>query len=470
MSNQFSNSKSQKIFFITLGCRLNQAESLSLKEEALKRGFVVVRDEKEADILIVNSCSVTDKAQRDTEKTLKSLSQKYPSKKLVVTGCGARDEHKKYAVVVKNEEKGDLFSLLSSSGLTRGSRRNKESNWIPASTGMTVGGGRTRLMVKVQDGCNNFCSYCIVPYLRGREQSRSTTDIIKELKEAEKRGYKEIVLCGVNIGKYSYSLSSSGLTRGSTMNIDSRRSLSAGEIPAFAGMTKEGGNDGFRLSDLVRGILKNANFPRIRLSSINPDDFSDDLVALWSQNDRLMPHFHISLQSGSDTVLRRMGRKYNTKQYSDLVAKLRKSIKDVQITTDVIVGFPGETDKEFAETINFVKKMNFLKVHVFRYSPRFGTLAAKMPDQISEKTKKERAVKLQKLESEIRQKILKKYIGEETEVLFEAIPPSSPRRRGPIYSGFTPNYIKVFKKSQKDLTNEIEKVKIKDSDSNALIA
>ena len=203
---------------------------------------------------------------------------------------------------------------------------------------------------------------------------------------------------------------------------------------------------------------------------------------MWVKNDRLCPHFHISLQSGSDNVLKRMGRKYNTKQYVGLAAKLRQKIKDVQITTDIIVGFPGETKAEFEETVGFVKKMKFLKVHVFRYSPREGTKAAKMEDQISEKVKKERAVKLQKLESEIRQKILKNYIGKELEVLFEQGRPllaprsigevgsSSGSTRGSIYFGFTTNYIKVLKKSDKKLTNQIVKVKISGLQEGQLLA
>ncbi|RJO61738.1 tRNA (N(6)-L-threonylcarbamoyladenosine(37)-C(2))-methylthiotransferase MtaB [candidate division WS5 bacterium] len=443
-----------KIFFITLGCRLNQAETEVLRIEASSKGFQLAKDEKSADIFIINSCSVTDKAQRDTEKLLKKLSGKYPGKELVITGCGARDEHKKYAVVVKNEEKGDLFSIFTNipschSEWSEAEPRNPlKNNCIQdrerdssALVGMTRG-SRTRLMVKVQDGCNNFCSYCSVPYLRGREKSRKTEDIIKELQEAEKRGYKEVILCGVNIGRYS-CLTRLNPVQGSTLQSKTLQSKK------------------MNLVGLIQLILSETDIPRIRLSSINPDDFSDDLVDLWAKNDRLCPHFHISLQSGSDAVLKRMGRRYDTRQYSKLIAKLRKKIPEVQITTDIIVGFPGETQSEFQETVNFVKKTGFLKVHVFRYSPREGTRAAKMPDQISEKIKKERAIKLQKLEAEIRQEILRDYIGKEAEVLFE-------QGKNGHYSGFTSNYIKVLKKSQKDLTNQIIKLKIKAQDRDYL--
>ncbi len=400
--------KAKSIFFATLGCRLNQAETDILKTNAISQGFRLAINESETDIFVLNSCSVTNKAQGDTEKILKKINSKYPQKEVIITGCGAKKEYEKYGRVVLNSEKQNLFDGIKNIG--------KEQN---------IYSQRTRLMYKVQDGCNNFCSYCIVPYLRGREHSLEAEKIMRELKTAEKSGIKEVVLCGVNIGKYDYK--------------------------------------GTKLAGLIENILKNTAFLRIRLSSINPDDFSDDLVALWAQNDRLCPHFHISLQSGSDSVLTHMGRKYNTKQYSSLISKLRKAIPEVQITTDIIVGFPGETEEELTETIKFVEKIQLLKVHVFRYSPREGTRAAKMDGQISEKVKKERAVKLQKLEARIRQRILKSCIGEEVEVLFE-------QKKNGHYSGFTPNYIKVIKKSQKDITNQIVRVKIKGTEENEIIA
>ncbi len=420
------------VFFITLGCRLNQAETNMLKNNALERGFRIAQSESTADIFIINSCSVTDKAQRETNKLLKNLTAKYPEKKAVITGCGAHDEHKKYAFVVSNEDKNRLFSLLSQQStkrclkpFSRHSEQSEESQRsfvVPPQDDEIC--GRTRLMVKVQEGCNNFCAYCIVPYLRGREYSYEPERIISDLKKAEEDGYNEIVLCGVNVGKYEYH--------------------------------------DVKLAGLIQEILVRTEIPRIRLSSINPDDFSDDLIDLWVKNDRLCPHFHISLQSGSNSVLKRMGRRYNTKQYAELVAKIRKRVPDVQITTDVIVGFPGETEGEFAETVAFVKKIKFLKVHVFRYSPREGTRAADMDGQISEKIKKERAVKLQKIESDVRQRTLLNYISKEVEVLFE-------QEKNGYYSGFTKNYIKVLKASKKDLTNQITKVTIKALDENLVV-
>ncbi|MEK7447840.1 MAG: radical SAM protein [Patescibacteria group bacterium] len=461
------NRNKQRIFFATLGCRLNQAETEKLRTDALRRGFRIETKENEADIFVLNSCSVTDKAQKDTNKILKRLSSKYPDKERIITGCGARDEHKKYAVVVKNNEKENLFchlerneieprNPLKNVGNTIGER--DFSAFAPMAIGESVemtDNGRTRLMYKVQDGCNNRCSYCIVSYLRGRERSLEVNEIISELQAAQKRGFKEVVLCGVNVGKYHHTPSVIPV-------IDSEVSLIAQTRRAEAGIQSSRHPErnvvkpkDLNLASLIEKILKHTTFERIRLSSINPDDFSDDLIHLWAQNDRLCPHCHISLQSGSDTVLARMGRKYNTKQYSELVAKLRNKIPDVTITTDIIVGFPGETEEEFTETMKFVKKMNFLKIHVFRYSKREGTRAATMEGQIPEKTKKERAVKLQSLESEIRRKILKNYIGKEAEVLFE-------QGKNGLYSGFTSNYIKVLKKSQKDLTNQVTRVKIKD--------
>ncbi len=496
MFNQILNSKIQKIFFITFGCRLNQAETASLKTKALESGLGLAKSETDADFILINSCSVTDKAQKEVNKLLKRLNNSHPKESIIITGCGAHDEHKKYAVVVKNKDKENLFSVLLQQSTkccfkpaSRHSEQSEESQRsfvVPPQDDEMC--GRTRLMVKVQEGCNNFCSYCIVPYLRGRERSFAPEMIIKDLREAEKQGYKEVVLCGVNIGKYHCM---------STPGVDINENSTLPVIPARQGSGKHPVGiqtiaHNRNLVWLIRHILENTSFPRIRISSINPDDFSDELIDLWAHpsviparqrsgkhpagiqgarsRSRLCPHFHISLQSGSDSVLKRMGRKYDTEQYASLIAKLRRKIPEVQITTDIIVGFPGETDEEFAETLKFVKKMKFLKVHVFRYSPREGTRAAKMPDQVSEKIKKERAVKLQKLESEIRQEILKGYIGKEVEVLFESIPLSSSRRRGSIYSGYTSNYIKVFKKSATDLTNQIQTAQIGDASKNELLA
>ncbi len=459
-----------KIFFVTFGCRLNQAETEKLKAEAAHLGHQFSTSESEADMVIINSCSVTDKAQREADKYLQKFRAKYPDKHLIITGCGARDEHKKYAAVIKNDSKSDLFSIIAGasschSEYSEAEPRNPLKNYRTqdgerdfsarrsAKLVEMTGSGRTRLMYKVQDGCDNFCAYCIVPYLRGRERSFPADEIIRDIQKAEKAGYKEVVLCGVNVGKYSFPVNTT-------------------RFDLAQGRTLQNGNQD--LAGLMGLILKETKIPRIRLSSINPDDFTNELIDLWAKNERLCPHFHISLQSGSDTILKRMGRKYTTQDYADLVKKLRSKIPDVQITTDVIVGFPGETEEEFAETVEFVREINFLKVHVFRYSPREGTRAAKMRDQISDKIKKERSVEMQGLESEIRQSILKQYIGKEVEVLFEQARPlpaphfeivrgsSSGLTRGSIYSGFTSNYIKVSKKSKKDLTNQLIRYKIEE--------
>ncbi len=460
-----------------------------LKNNALEQGLTIAQSENTADIFILNSCSITDKAQRKTNKLLRNITDKYPKKKVVITGCGVRDEHKKYAVVVKNEEKDDLFLKIgwisqnhhSDSPLCHSERSEESRDPLLALKDDELSAhSRTRLMYKVQEGCNNLCAYCIVPYLRGRERSTNPETVVKDLQKAEKEGYKEVVLCGVNVGQYNYT---APVILSEAQAKNPFKNKEKGFL--HSSFQEVGRNDSsvntprqakkFNLADLIKIILNESPFPRIRLSSINPDDLSNDLINLWAQNDRLCPHFHISLQSGSDSVLKRMGRKYDTEQYSGLVSKIREQIPDVQITTDVIVGFPGETEEEFAETINFVKKMKFLKVHVFRYSPREGTRAAKMSDQIQESIKKDRAVKLQKLEAEIRQKILQGYVGKEVEVLFEPSPLSfrsasrSGESKNPLvseqsnyYSGYTKNYIKVSKNSNSDLTNKIVGISIID--------
>jgi threonylcarbamoyladenosine tRNA methylthiotransferase MtaB len=275
---------------------------------------------------------------------------------------------------------------------------------------------KTRANIKVQTGCNNFCTYCIVPYLRGKPVSIPIQDVINSINKKTQKGFKEVILSGINIGKYQSN--------------------------------KHG------LVGLIKFILRNTNIPRLRLSSINPEDINNELIELFKDN-RLCNHLHLSLQSGSNTVLKRMGRKYSTQQYKRIVTNVRQIDQYFGITTDVIVGFPGENDKEFNESLIFIADIEFLKIHIFKYSKRNGTAAAKMSSQISPDIKKRRVDILKKMTDTSRADFLNKNISRIYPILFEL------KNSKGEYFGYSPNYIRIKKSSKSKLTNSIKEVKIK---------
>ena len=319
----------------TLGCKLNQAESESLRRELANSGCRIVTSRETADIFVLNSCTVTHVADRKGRQILRQARRLSPAAKIVVIGCYAGLPTQQSSAIegidlwVGNAEKAELIKILVQKG------------WIPR-TGMKVDAGfqnRTRTFIKAQDGCNNYCSYCIVPTVRGREKSLPPQLVVDEIGKRAAEGYQEAVLTGTEIGRYNFS------------EID--------------------------IVGLVRKILTETHIRRLRLSSLQPHEITPALVELW-QNSRLCRHFHLSLQSGSDSVLRRMKRQYTAEQYAEKVNYLRKVIPEVSITTDVIVGFPGETEYEFQESYEFIRRMKFSRTHVFSYSAREGTEAAIM--------------------------------------------------------------------------------------------
>jgi threonylcarbamoyladenosine tRNA methylthiotransferase MtaB len=374
----------------------------------MERGYFVA-DPADADILIVNTCSVTALADKKSRQAIRAAMSKNPSIKLVITGCGAGAKISGASspiLTLNNKEKSNLIDRLESIGIIK--MRNTAHS-------VAVSKKRTRALLKVQDGCNNFCTYCIVPYLRGREVSIPYGQIISEAKKLDDLGYKEIVISGVNVGKY-------GL-----------------------GLNDKSGHK--TLEDVLSGILKETGFMRIRLSSVNPQDITDGLTLLWAKEPRLARHFHLSLQSGSTAVLKRMGRPYTAQEYYSKITKIRSMVPDMAFTTDVIVGFPGETDKEYKETLEFVNKIGFAKVHVFRYSDREGTKASKMHDKVSEDIKRLRAERLTKLTDKLHTKFVQEHIGQKTGVIFES-------EKGNFWVGLTSDYAKVKARSKKDLFNQ----------------
>jgi threonylcarbamoyladenosine tRNA methylthiotransferase MtaB len=389
----------------TLGCKLNQAESEVLAAELTAAGYHLVDFSEVADLYVVNSCTVTHVADRKSRQMLRAARRLNPQAKIVALGCYAGlpehplDSLPEVDLVIDNTDKGRVVEILKQKGWLAESRPALDSTHA----------GRTRSFIKAQDGCNNFCTYCIVPFVRGREKSLSPEEVIGQIRQRTEQGFREVVLTGTEIGRYS------------SQNMD--------------------------IVALLRRILNETEIGRLRLSSLQPQEITPELLALW-QNPRLCPHFHLSLQSGSDSVLARMQRRYTTEVYADKVTHLRVLIPDVSITTDIIVGFPGEDDQEFRDSYDFARRMRFSRTHVFSYSPRRGTRAAEMPKQISSEVKKERSRQMIELGKISLERYHNTFIGSRREVLFE-------QTASGIASGYTDNYIKVYIKNRTDLTNQV---------------
>ena len=402
-----------RVAFDTLGCKLNQAETEALTEKFMKSGYRIVNTEEEFDIYILNTCTVTHIADRKARHLLRMAHRRNPNAVLVAAGCyvehAANDLLKIEGVklAVGNKEKMNLPQLLKESGLVA-------ADGYDFSAGYHCDNQRTRSFIRIQDGCNNFCSYCIVPYVRGREKSVPTEQVVTEINDKVSHGFKEVVLTGTEIGSYNY--------------------------------------DGLNLNELIDIILKETSIERLRLSSLQPQEVTPSLISLWKDK-RLCPHFQLSLQSGSDSVLKRMRRLYTTDDYANAVSLIRSVAGDAAITTDIIAGFPGESDDEFSESYNFCKKMGFARIHVFSYSKRRGTAANIMPNQISPQVKKKRSDLMLALAEESASVFYSSFIGKKLEVLWE-------QENNGIWNGYSGNYIKVFAESARDLTNVITEVSV----------
>ena len=403
-----------KIALETLGCKLNQAETESLARQLVQAGYVLVQHPAEADVYILNTCTVTSAADAKARHLLRLARRKNPDVYIIATGCYAQRTASELTAiegvncVVDNCEKENLLQIVQ--------KILKKDN--PAhDTPHPSAPFRTRSFLKIQDGCQNFCAYCIVPYVRSKETSVPPDVILAEIKKRHDEGYQEIVLTGTRVGGYAYA-------------------------DAYA-----------NLMGLLQRILNETKISRIRLSSLQPQEISPELIKLW-QNTRLCPHFHLSLQSGSAGVLKRMNRRYSPADYTQTVKMIRKQVPAVAITTDVIVGFPGETDEEFAESLEFCKQTGFARIHVFSYSPRSGTAAAKMEGQVTDQIKKERSRKMLALAEESAHKFRDSFTGELMDVFWEK------QTDDGDWTGITGNYIRVFAKSDRNLSNKKSTIKI----------
>jgi threonylcarbamoyladenosine tRNA methylthiotransferase MtaB len=401
-----------KIALETLGCKLNQAETESLARQFVHAGYELVQHPGEADVYILNTCTVTHTADAKARHLLRSARRQNPDIFIIATGCYAQRAAAEITAiegvncVVDNREKPNLLQVLKD--IPRKTQAVTDKVAVPAPF-------RTRSFLKIQDGCRNFCSYCIVPFVRSSETSVPPGTIIEEINKRTAEGYQEVVLTGTRVGGYTF--------------------------------------EGLGLTGLLQRILAETKIPRLRLSSMQPQEISTELIILW-HDPRLCPHFHLSLQSGSAAVLKRMNRLYSPDEYRKAVQLIRKEVPGVAITTDVIVGFPGETDKEFEESLEFCKQMGFARIHVFSYSPRSGTAAAKMAGQVPDKVKKERSRKMLALAEESANKFREGFAGEALDVLWEK------QTDGGDWTGMTGNYIRVYAKSKDDLSNKKSKIKI----------
>ncbi|MDO9163827.1 MAG: tRNA (N(6)-L-threonylcarbamoyladenosine(37)-C(2))-methylthiotransferase MtaB [Methylococcaceae bacterium] len=395
-----------QIHLKTLGCRLNEAELETWAQAFQKQGHQITRQAENAHVVVINSCAVTQDAARKSRQMIRRIHRDNPQAKLVVSGCYATLNQDEAAsllgvdLVVSNKDKDQLVeTTLSQLNMSTMPVMSTEPAEISLFTR-----GRQRAFVKVQDGCRYRCTFCIVTVARGEESSRPVQAVIDEINELHSQGINEVILTGVHLGGYGSDLDNT-------------------------------------LSDLIKAILADTEIPRLRLGSLEPWELPADFFELFD-NPRLMPHLHLPLQSGSDTVLRRMARRCKTEEFAAIVSQLRQQIPHFNITTDIIVGFPGETEQEWQDSFDFIKQTGFGHIHIFTYSRREGTKAAGLPEQIPEAIKKQRSQQLHELANEMKQQFHKANIGQTFSVLWEGYSEPLPNNQHRVF-GYTPNYLRV---------------------------
>ena len=421
--------KGKSVAAITLGCKVNQAETDSMLDMLSAAGVDIVDFEEKADIYIVNTCSVTNIADKKSRQMLHRAKKRNPESIVIAAGCYVQsakellEQDESVDIVISNNKKKDITDIVNdyinvrkNEGGDTPAGGEKKEYFIDISKeteyeemGGHVPVGHTRAYVKIQDGCNQFCSYCIIPYVRGRIRSRSEEAVIAEVTELAESGIKEVVLTGIHISSYG----------------------------------KDKNNEG-ALIDLIDAISKIKGIKRIRLGSLEPGIITEDFVRRVSANKKVCPHFHLSLQSGCNTILKRMNRKYTREQYFEKCEMLREAYDAPALTTDVIVGFPGETDEEFEETVQYLTELNLYEMHIFKYSPRKGTVAAAMKDQVSPEVKNKRSDVLLELAERGKKAYEAKYEGAELEVLVEEV---LHREDGTYLRGHTERYMDILIKA-----------------------
>ena len=418
----------RKVAFYTLGCKVNQYDTEAVLENFKAAGYEVVDFSEFADVYVVNTCTVTHLSDRKCRQMLRKTKKINEDSILVAMGCYAQiagDQIKEQVdeidIIVGTNKRSQIVDLVEQFKIERQEILNVVDDIMAVEEfeelKITDMGERTRVYIKVQEGCNNYCSYCIIPYVRGKIRSRKEEQVIDEVRRIASLGFKEIVLTGIHVLAYGKDLGNTNLMQ------------------------------------LLKRVHEVEGIERIRMSSIEPIVVTDEFIETLRHLPKVCHHFHLSLQSGSQTVLKRMNRKYTKEEYLESVDKLRALWPDVALTTDIIVGFPGETDEEFEETLAFVKTVGFAQIHVFPYSPREGTPAAKMKNQVAPQIKEHRAKVLGNLEKELRHAYMTRHIGQTLEVLFEQV------QEG-IATGHTSNYLRIKVATDQNLENTLQQVVI----------
>lgn len=437
----------KKVAFYTLGCKVNQYETNAMIEQFMKKGYEIVNFEEKADIYIINTCTVTNMADRKSRQILRRV--KEINREAIVVACGcyaqvAKEELGKipeidliYGTNEKNkiadyiEENVSLGTFPNETFVTMQTVNNAKVTDVMYQKefldfGTTLYTEKTRAVIKVQDGCDRFCSYCIIPYARGHVRSRKPESVIEEIEGVAKEGIKEVVITGIHVASYGKDF-----------------------------------KEDIRLIDLLEKVNEVEGIERIRLGSIEPTIITEEFLERLTKLEKICDHFHLSLQSGCDETLKRMNRRYTTEEFKKSTQLIKKAYPNVALTTDIIVGFPGETEEEFEKTYQFLKDINFYRMHVFKYSPRKGTKAEIMENQVEGNLKEQRSRRLIELSNENEKEHNKKYIGKEVEVLFE-------EKEGDYIKGHTTNYM-VVKVPYREVENMIEKVRVKKEENLELI-
>lgn len=419
-----------KVGFATLGCRVNQYETEAMAEKFIKQNYEIVQFEDFADVYVINTCTVTNMGDKKSRQMIHRARRQNPNAVIAVVGCYSQIKPQEVSkidgvdIVLGTRNKGDILHWVNEVMNDRSKVievGDVLKNKVFEDLKIKEYQDRTRAFLKIQDGCNRFCSYCLIPFARGGVCSRDPKTVVEEVKRLASHGFKEIILSGIHIASYGVDLSGD-----------------------------------WNLLKMLETLDNIEGIERIRIGSIDPQFFTSGVVERISVLKKLCHHFHLSLQSGCDATLKRMNRRYTTLEYADIVKDLRKYVKDVSITTDIIVGFPGETDEEFESTYNFLKDIKLSKMHVFKYSSRKGTKAAEMKDQVDAKIKDIRSKRLIRLNETLEGEFISKFIGKNMKVLYEQKINGTENQ----YEGYTSNYIRAVSESDQNLQGKLVSTKI----------
>ncbi len=417
--------ETMKVAFYTLGCKVNQYETQSMRELFIKKGHTAVSCDADFDVLVINSCTVTSESDRKTRQTLRRFRRENPNAVIILTGCMVQAFSEEAAsladadIIVGNTDVNKIISLterflLEGKRIVEITPHPKPARFNTPS--ISAFAERTRAYMKIEDGCDRYCSYCIIPTARGPIRSKPLEDIRREAEELANQGFIEVVLVGINLTSY-------------------------------------GKDCGVDLCDALEAVCSAEGIKRVRLGSLEPDHISDDMLKRLRSQEKFCPQFHLSLQSGCDRTLKRMNRHYDTAFYADLVKRIRNIFADAAITTDIMVGFAGETEADFEESLDFLEAIGFAKAHVFAYSRRKGTVAYGLPNQITNMEKARRSHLMLTAAAKTEAKFLKSQIGKRVPVLFETY-------ENGIAEGYTPNYVRVSVKCENSLERQIKEVLI----------